>query len=318
MLQRVSAYFQRLAEGFGHGWTLFWFTPSDPATLSAIRLFTGVIVVYLHATLTFDLVAFFGPEGLLPVNEIAPLEGNTWSYLNYLSTPAELLTVHLLGLAVLVLFAIGLWARVTTVLALVVFLSDVNRAPVLTSLTEPIAAMTMLYLCLAPCGRYYSVDAWFRARRKTDPRLPEAPAEPLSTMSTIATRLIQVHLALFVAMMGLSKLSGDVWWIGTGMWWLLSREESRLADLTWLHRAPMLLDAWTHVIVFFELVFPIAVWIPLARPLLLALGVFVWASIALVTGDVTFALMMCVASLAFISPEGIRGCCGPSAAAAGH
>ena len=312
MFYRISAYFQRLAAGFGQGWTLFWFTPSDAATLSAIRLLTGAIVVYLHATLTFDLVAFFGPQGLLPVSDIAPLEGNSWSYLNYLSTPSELITVHLLGLAVLVLFMAGLWTRVTTVLALVVFLSDVNRAPVLTSLTEPIAAMVILYLCLAPCGRYYSIDAWFRRRKKSDPRLPEPPVESLSTMTTIATRLIQVHLVLFVAMMGLSKLSGDVWWIGTGMWWLLSREESRLADLTWLHRMPLLLDAWTHLVVLFELAFPILIWAPLARPLLLALGVFVWASIALVTGDIPFALMMCVASLAFISPQGMQGCCRPA------
>jgi hypothetical protein len=166
--------------------------------------------------------------------------------------------------------------------------------------------MVMLYLCLAPCGRYFSVDAWLRGRRKADPRLPAPPTERLDTMTTIATRLIQVHLALLVAMMGLSKLSGDVWWIGTGMWWLLSREESRLVDLTGLHRTPMVLEAWTHLIVLFELAFPIAIWIPLARPLLLALGIFIWASIALVTGDITFGLMMCIASLAFISPVALR------------
>lgn len=135
-------------------------------------------------------------------------------------------------------------------------------------------------------------------------------------MATIATRLIQIHLALFVAMMGFSKLSGDVWWIGTGMWWLMARPESRLVDLTGLHATPKLVEAWTHLVVLFELTFPVLIWAPLARPLLLAWGLFTWASIALVTGDVPFALMMCVASLAFVSPAALQGCCRPATAAA--
>ena len=308
MMRRATDYFARLGETFGQGWNRFWFTPRDPAALSTIRLFTGLVVVYLHATLSLDLIAFFGPDGLLPAGAIAPLEGPTFSYLNYLSTPGELWAVHLIGLAVLVLFTVGFWTRLTSILALVVFLSDVNRAPMITSLTEPIAAMVMLYLCLAPCGRRYSIDAWL-ARRKRPASAASQSAQQLSTMTTIATRLIQVHLALMVAMMGFSKLSGDVWWIGTGMWWLATRPESRLADVTWLYQYPLLLDAWTHLVVLFELSFPLLIWNRLARPILLAASVLVWASIALVTGDVPFALMMCVASLAFVSPAAIEACC---------
>ena len=37
-------------------------------------------------------------------------------------------------------------------------------------------------------------------------------------------------------------------------------------------------------------------------------GVVVWTSLALVTGDVPFALMMCIASLAFVSPTVVRAC----------
>jgi hypothetical protein len=95
------------------------------------------------------------------------------------------------------------------------------------------------------------------------------------------------------------------------MWWLMSRPESRLVDFTWLHRTPLLIDAWTHLIVLVELAFPILIWAPLARPLMLALAVLVWVSIALVSGEVTFALMMVVASLAFVSPAAFNSCCRP-------
>lgn len=302
-MKHIRQYFARLAEAFGRGWTRFWFTPSDPATVSAIRLLAGLVAIYLHVTLSFDLIAFFGPGGLLPAGEISPLEGDTFSYLNYLSTPAELWTVHLIGLGVLVLFAAGFFTRVTSIVALVVLLSDVHRAPMITGPTESVLAMVMLYLCLAPCGRRFSLDAVMAARQGP---LLGVPHPRSSTAATIATRLMQVHLALLVAMMGLSQLGGDVWWNGLGMWFLITREQSRLVDFTWLHATPQLIDFWSHAVVFFELSFPLLIWIPLARPLVMFFGLLIWGSLALVTGDVTFALMMVIASLAFVPPELVR------------
>jgi hypothetical protein len=302
MIGAIKAYFARLSSAFGEGWTRFWFTPSDPTTLSAMRLLVGLVAVYLHATLLFDLVPFFGANGLLPVRDIAALEGRTFSYLNYLSTPAELYTIHLLGLAILLAFALGLWTRVTSILSLVVFLSDVHRAPMITGRTEPLVAMLLAYLCLAPCGGRFSIDSLLAAR----PRGPLDPDAELSTSATIATRLIQVHLVLWIAMMGFSKLTGETWWTGSGVWWLIARRESRLVDLSWLHATPTLIDLWTHAVVLFELAFPILVWNRLARPLMLALGVAIWVSLALITGDITFAVTLVIASMAFVSPETVR------------
>lgn len=299
MIHSVSDYFARLSRAFGDGWARFWFIPSDPATVSAIRLLTGLVAVYLHATLSFDLDAFFGPQGMLPVTDIAPLEGNNFSYLNFATSTSEVWVMHLLGLAVLVLFAAGLWTRITTVLALVVFLSVVHRAPMITGRTEAVVAMVLLYLCLAPCGARFSLDAWRAARQNSQRSEVQLP---LSTTATIAGRLIQVHLSLLVAMMAFSQLSEGVWWDGAGIWFLITREQSRLVDFTGLVSSPLLVDLWTHLIIGFELLFPVLIWVPIFRPLLLALGVLVWTSLGFITGDLTFALMLMIASLAFISP----------------
>jgi hypothetical protein len=307
MIRHVTEYFTRLAATFGDGWTRFWFTPSDPTTLSAMRLLTGLVVVYLHATLALDLMQLFGPGGLLPAAEIRPLEAGNFSYLNYLSTPGELWAAYGLGLAILVLFAAGFWTRITSVLGLVVFLSDVNRAPVITLRTEPIVAAVMLYLCLGPCGRRFSIDRLL-ARRAAAKAMAVDRINELSTTATIATRLIQVHLALWIAMMGLSKLPGEVWWTGVGTWLLIARKESTLVDLTALRSTPLVIEFWSHAVVMFEMAFPILIWVPLARPLLLAIGVIIWGSLALATGELTWAVMMCVASMAFISPAFVRSC----------
>jgi hypothetical protein len=302
MMHSARDYFARLSRTFGEGWTRFWFLPSDPATVSAIRLLTGLVVVYLHATLSLDLVAFFGPQGMLPVADIAPLEGNTFSYLNFATSAGELWAMHLIGLAVLVMFAVGLWTRVTTVLALIVFLSVVHRAPMITGRTEVVVAMVLLYLCFAPCGDRFSLDAR-RASRQT--KQPGYSGPEPSTLATIVTRLIQVHLALLIAMMAFSQLSEPAWWSGSGIWFLITREQSRLVDFSGLISSPLLVDLWAHTLIAFELLFPILIWVPIFRPLLLGLGVILWTSLGLVTGDLTFTLMLLIASVAFISPATI-------------
>ena len=104
-------------------------------------------------------------------------------------------------------------------------------------------------------------------------------------------------------MMGFSMLAGEVWWTGLGMWWLIARTDSRLVDFSSLYDQPKLVDFWNHAVVLFSLAFPILIWVPLARPLMLAGGAVIWTSIALVTGEITFPIAMLIASLAFVSPD---------------
>ncbi len=42
------------------GWNRFWFTPADPATLGAIRIFAGAMLFYTHLVWSLDLRAFLG------------------------------------------------------------------------------------------------------------------------------------------------------------------------------------------------------------------------------------------------------------------
>ena len=47
-------------------WNEFWFTPTNPSTLSAIRVFAGAMLFYTHLVWSFDLSGFFGQNGWLP------------------------------------------------------------------------------------------------------------------------------------------------------------------------------------------------------------------------------------------------------------
>jgi hypothetical protein len=246
-----------------------------------------------------------------------------FSYLDYLHSPAQLRTGHWAGAAALALFAAGLFTRITSVLALAVVLSYIHRGPLLTAQVEPVLAFVLFYLCLGPAGADWSLDRWLALRRvKARPAPPatsyggaaaDLAAPRYSSAATISLRLIQVHLTLLYAMMAIGKLSSDVWWSGEAMWWLIAKTESRLVDFTWLHRFPLLVNGLTNAVMFYQLSFPVLIWNRLARPLVLGLGVLVWGFLALATGMVPFALMMLVASLAFVPGSTIRAllprCC---------
>lgn len=299
----MTAYVRDFTRAAGEGWNRFWFTPSDPLPLCAVRVLAGGLALYALATLTPDLQLLFGTGGMLSPEAVREYRGEgfvAWSYLDYLREPTELMLAHIAALAIVAAFAIGLFTRVTSVLSLVIVLSYLHRAPMITTEFEPLLAMMLFYLCWGPSGRRLSLDAWLGSRRGQATRGPAT----WSWTATLATRLLQIHFAAAVLMMALAKLRGEVWWTGEAMWWLLSRPESRLVDLTSaLHDQPLVYSTWTHVQVAYEMLFSILVWNRWLRPLLVALGWLIWPLLALATGMCTFAAAMMAASCIFLPPE---------------
>jgi hypothetical protein len=317
----VGRYFSQLVEEFGSGWNRFWLTAGDPYVLGPLRVVVGLVALYLHATYTPDLARFLAADGLAPVEIVESLEQSAGvqgladdrrvdvpalSYLSYLSTQQELHIAHAAGFVVLAIYTLGWHTRIAAVLALVVVLAYVQRAPMFSGLAEALLAILMFYLCIGPAGASWSLDSWIAGRR----RRPDDRAPLASSISAgVALRLLQVHLAMFYATMGLSKLMSDAWWSGDGIWWLLARPESRLVDLTFLasHGATdKLLDAWCHAQVAFELCFALLIWNRLARPLLIAVSLVLWPLLTLATGQTAFLPLILAANLAFVDSAWLR------------
>jgi hypothetical protein len=299
MVTAVRRYFDTLFAELGTCWNRFWFQPSDRAPLDVLRVAVGLISLYLLATLTPDLDLYFADRGLLSIDTVNQLEAYSrgFSYFDYLHSHTELLTAHIAGIVIVALFTVGLFTSVTSLLSLVVMLSTVNRAPVLTTLVEPVVTMVLFYLCLGPAGPFAAIARLITGR----------PIERVSTWATVSLRLLQVHLALLYATMALSKLYSAAWWSGMGVWWLMSRPESRLVDLTGLATTSTYwINLWTHLIVAFELAFAILIWNRLARPLLLAWSVVHWLGIAILLGQPPLAATMIAVNAAFVSPDVLR------------
>ena len=290
------------ADAFGQGWNRFWFTPASPLPCAVLRVLVGVIVVALLLTFTADLDRWFSRDAFLSQANIRSLINADpespffhFSYFSYL-TPLEAAIAHWVAIGVAVLFTVGAFTRITGAITLIALLSYIHRMPIVVGHTEPVLVFLLAYLIIAPSGALFSVDAWLAARRRAP--IGKRPDEP-SLTAGIALRLIQVHLAAFVAMMGMSKFYGDAWWDGIAIWHLLAQTHSRPLDLTFLRRNEYLLNFWTHAVAYFELAFPVLVWPRLTRPIMLALAIGIWLSIIIASGLLLFGLLMIAASLAF-------------------
>jgi hypothetical protein len=295
-------YIAELTDSLGSGWNRFWFTPSDPLPCSVLRVAVGLLVIAHLLSLTGGLDRWYSWEGILPPASVQTVivaeTDEAYLHPTWLGTlgPSETRIVHALALASAAAFTVGLFSRFTGLVTLVALLGYFHRLPLLAGHVEPVLIFLFAYLAIGPVDAYWSLGRWLRNR--TSPAALNAP-QP-SFWATLSLRLIQVHLAAFIAMMGLAKLNGNGWWTGQAVWFLLAQTHSRPLDLTFLRDYPLLINFWTHSIVYYELAFPVLVWNRLARPIVLAVGVVLWMSIILATGLLLFGLTMIVATLAFV------------------
>ena len=206
------------------------------------------------------------------------------------------------SMVVFVCFTIGLWTRVTSVLALAMAISYVNRAPAALFGLDQINIMLTLYLAIGPSGRVLSVDRWLACRRNGENVLPPAP----SMAANLAQRLIQVHMAVIYLFAGLSKLQGPSWWNGEAMWRAFANLEYQSMDMTWMAWHAWIVNALTHATILWEVSYCVLIWNRLARPLMLFAAVITHIGIGACLGMWTFGLIMLVGNAAFLPNDWVR------------
>lgn len=286
------------------GWNRFWFTPSAPHTLALMRILAGAMLLYTHLVWAKDLIAFLGPKSWIPRAASIELHQGTfaWSHLWLIDSPGLLWAQHVVVLIVMAMFMVGLFTRVTSVLACLLTISYCHRLEGALFGLDQVNAMLAMYLMIGPCGAVYSVDRWI-AKRKAGGQLPRPPA---TTSCSVATRLIQIHMCIIYLFGGISKMRGEMWWDGTAVWYAVSNLEYQSIDMTWLVRYPWLIALLSHITVFWETFYCFLVWPRATRPITLAVAVCVHGGIALFLGMITFGTAMIIGNMAFLPPSWVE------------
>lgn len=290
----VKEYFAQVATG----WNKFWFQSIDCATLAVMRILVGVLLLYTHLVWTLELQTFFSEEGVLPSAYRHGLQGRAvgaWSHFDISSSAIWLYGSHIVALVVFGLFTIGMWTRVTGVLAAAFVISYANRATGALFGLDQISAFLTLYLAVGNSGGAYSVDCW---RGKT--------GQGRGVLNNVATRLIQIHMCIVYLFAGLGKMQGFSWWNGEAIWGAIASYEYQTMDLTWLADHMWLVNLITLVAVAWEVSYCALVWPKLSRPIVLVLAIFVHLGIGLAMGMMTFGWVMIFGNIAFITPSWIR------------
>ncbi len=285
-------------------WDRFFFTPSDAATLAFIRILTGAMLLYTHFVWSLELGGFFGEQGWLSKDFVYRYHDSVfgWSHLYWLSDGLLLWCSHLFALGVFFALMVGFKSRVASVLAYLLAVSYAHRATGALFGLDQINCFLAMYLMVGPSGDAYSVDRWLRKRKQQDNN--NQPIPKVST--TIAIRLIQLHLCVVYLFAGLGKLFGESWWSGTALWGAFANQEYQTLDMTWMAHSLVLVNVVTHIALFWEVTYAALIWNRHTRPIMLFLAVPLHLGIAMCMGMVTFGLVMLIANLAFVPPHLVR------------
>jgi hypothetical protein len=238
-------------------WTRFWFAPADPRPLVAVRILVALLGLALWWSYRADLQAWFGPQGMLPVDTVAAIRPPAGlSLYDLATTPTAVGMLFAATGVALVLLGLGVVLRVVAPVAAVLWASLLNRGPVLAGPADD--CLAVLLWCLV-------VAAFFPA---------------------VARGLLQVHAAVIAAAAAVAQLKGDVWWNGTAAWWLAVREDSRLVNLSGLFAASeYVMNLVTHAIPAFALVFAAGLWFTASQPLVARAGLVAWPLIGIIGGQ---------------------------------
>ncbi len=302
VLNPAVFYVADSARSLARWWNAFWYTPADPTLLGVVRILTGLMLLYTHAVWGMALDAFFGPTAWLSKELVLSIQSDQFAYSFWWLVPSNWMwPAYGVSMLILALFTIGLWTRVTSIMALVVVISFAHRVPEALFGLDQINALLTLYLAIGNSGQALSVDRWMARRRGA------AAAQPAPSVSAnLAQRLINVHMCVIYFFAGTAKLQGPAWWNGEAMWRAFSNLEYQSTDMTWLAWHPWLSNLMTHVSVLWEISFCVLIWRPRWRPVMLAGAVVMHVGIGACLGMWTFGLIMLVGCASFLPNEAVR------------
>jgi hypothetical protein len=243
----------------------------------------------------------------------------------HVTDPTWMAVVHVGVLAVIVMFTLGLFTRVTSVLAWLAVVGYIHRTQQVLFGMDTMMNILMFYLMIGNSGAALSVDrliARYRAARASLRRAGtiDAPARaflafpPPSRSAGFGLRLIQVHFCFIYVAAGLSKLKGAAWWNGTATWDVFVNPEFTLLNYHWyegalrhlvsvkpIYYSMIIGGAWFTL--FIEIAGPFLLWTRL-RWLVIFLASLMHAMIAVMMGLNLFEPLMIVMILAFL-PDGV-------------
>jgi hypothetical protein len=246
----------------------------------------------------------------------------------HITDPTGLWVAHICILVIFVLFTLGIWSNVTSVLTWLAAVSYLQRTQQVLFGMDQMMNILLFYLMIGGCGAALSVDR-LRARYRAARAIARAGGKPVpwaeavlagparSWRANFALRLFQVHFCFIYMSAGLAKLKGTTWWAHQAPWMTLVNPEFSPIHLRAYEGALRaiaefrpLINIVCSLLVFFtfitEIGFPFLVWTQRMRAYAIIFAVLFHTGIATFMGLTLFGLFMMAMLLAYFPAALIR------------
>lgn len=245
----------------------------------------------------------------------------------HVTDPTTMWAVHISCLVIFALFTVGLWTRVTSVLAWAASLNYIHRGQLILFGQDTMQTILIMYLMIGPSGAALSIDALrkrYRAAKalmgsggRSVPWAEAALAGPQpSWLANFAVRLVQINFCFIYMSSGFSKLKGTTWWEHSAAWLVMANPEfglTRYQAYEWLLREVIesrfliafIAGSVTVFTLAVEIGFPFLVWTRL-RPLMVSLSALLHLGIAIMMGLAVFGMYMYSMLLAYFPAKLVR------------
>lgn len=276
----------------GDTWMGFWFAPAPMRPLALARILTGLLGLLLAWSYAADLLAWFGPDGMIPPDVAASWRPRWGATLyDFAVTPTAIVTLFVATVVAFASLVVGLASQPAAIAAAVLWASLMHRGPMLAGPADDCLSVLLWCLAVGPCGGDLSLDRLLTTR--SGRRAPEA-----SPGARLSLGLLKVHAVAITAAALLAELKGDAWWNGTASWWLASRAGA--VDLRPVYAgSEYLMNLVTHAIVAFEILFAVGLWFTATRRTFARLALVAWPVIGLLAGEPLWGAAMAVFAVPF-------------------
>lgn len=272
-------------------WNRFWFTPQPAATMCALRVMFGVVVLAWGLALLVDLESFFMSSRVLPPTTYS---ANRLGVLRFWDGDVAVIVVYLALMVGALAMVFGRWLRLAAPVTWLAFMSLGLDAPAIDNAGDQLlriwAAYLAIYALLTPS------PLWSASPLRRGGQFSLAP--------TWVVRMFQLQLTVIYVATIVEKLPGETWRAGTAVYYAFALDDfARFPVPNVLAGSLVLSNILTWLTVALELSLPFLLWTRRTRrfAIVAGVGLHVGFDYALRVGF--FLPAMAIGYVAFVRPE---------------
>jgi hypothetical protein len=260
-------------------WIRFWFLSDGRCQLRIFRVLLAANLIFFVITRTPDLRFFFGNDGLVSLQALPDVQDATlrFSLFQFFPSMTAIWIGHLTLLLSLGMMFFGIAPRIFSMISFVLSVSFIHRNMAIAYGVDVISNFYLFYLCLE--------DSRSDAERPREPDLR-------SMLGSLAYRLAQMQVCIIYLYSGLEKVRGNSWWSGEAIWYVFANSQLSRFDLSAIAHVPVAIVAMTYMTLFWEVYFPVLIWVKGTRYWTIFFGVMLHIGIALLMNLTAFGILM--------------------------